>query len=56
MDFLPTLQLADLSESRNVQRYLRHRRFLNEVAEAARRADATIRLEIVLQQLAPQQR
>ena len=51
MEAQPTLQLADLSESRNIQRYVRYRRFLTEVADAAKRADATMRLEIVLKRL-----
>ena len=40
--------LADRTESEAVDRYLRHRRLLDDVSHAARWADAMMRLEMAL--------
>ena len=42
------LNLADRSESEAVDRYQRHRRLADDIVDAARRADAIMRLEIAL--------
>lgn len=49
MDTQPTLTIADREEDDNVDRYLRRRQFAADVIDAARRADAVMRLEIALQ-------
>jgi hypothetical protein len=48
MDTHPTLTVADHEEDDNVERYLRRRQFAADVIEAARRADAVMRLELAL--------
>ena len=48
MDTHPTLTIADHEEDDNVERYLRRRQFAADVIEAARRADAVMRLELAL--------
>ncbi len=42
------LNLADRNESEAVERYRRHKRLTSDVLDAARRADAIMRLEIAL--------
>ena len=44
--------LADRSESENVGRYERHRRLAVDITDAARRADAVMRLELALRRTA----
>lgn len=48
MDTHPTLDLADREEDDAVARYLRRRRFAADIVDAAKRADAVMRLELAL--------